>query len=135
MLTEQEKSSARGHLGYLQVQQAQTFVLGIPAAVQTQFMIEGAFTRVLPSAEARFRQLLVILDGVLQQIVDNQIDLAVEAIDEIKINLKEFKHLVDRYEWWRRELANLMGILPNPFDQRFQGWGGAGYINTSVAHG
>jgi hypothetical protein len=135
MLTEDEKARARGHLGYLQVQQAYTFVLGIPAAVQTQFLIEGAFQRVLPSAEARFRQLLTILDGVEQQLVDNQINLAVEAIDEIHINLKEMKHLLDRYEWWRRELANIMGILPNPFDQRFAGMAGGGYINTSVSHG
>lgn len=133
-LTEDEKARARGHLGYLQVQQASTFVLGVPAAVQTQFIIEGAFNKVLPSAEARFRKLLDILDGVEQQLIDNQINLAVEKIDEITINLKEMKHLIDRYEWWRRELANLMGILPNPFDQRFQGWG-AGYINTSVQHG
>ena len=111
MLTEDEKARARGHLGYLQVQQAYTFVLGVPAAVQTQFLIEGAFQRVLPSAEARFRQLLTILDGVEQQLVDNQINLAVEAIDEIHINLKEMKHLLDRYEWWRRELANIMGKI------------------------
>lgn len=132
-LTEQEKVRARHHLGYLNVQQAATFVLGVPAAIQTQFMIEGAFSRVLPQAEARFRQLLDTLDGVEQQITDNQINLAVEKIDEITINLKEFQHLVKRYEWWRRGLANLMGILPNPFDQRFQGWGGPDSINVSVS--
>jgi hypothetical protein len=133
MLTEQEKVRARHHLGYLNVQQSQTFVLGIPAGVQTQFIIEGAFNRVLPQAEPLFRDLLDTLDVVEQQILDNTPNLAVSSIDEIHVRPDEFNRILDRYEWFRRELANLMGILPNPFDQRFQGWGAGSSINVGVS--
>jgi hypothetical protein len=132
MLTEQEKVRVRHHLGYLNVQQSQTFVLGVPAGVQTQFMIEGAMLRILPQAEFKVRDYLDRLDSVEQQILDDTENVAVESIGEIKVNLKEMKHLIERYEWWRRALANLFGTIPNPFDQRFQGWG-PGSINVSVS--
>ena len=41
-ITEDERARGRHHLGYMQVQEASTFVLGVPSGVQTAFMIEGA---------------------------------------------------------------------------------------------
>jgi len=130
-----ERVSIRRHMGYLNVDASQTFSLGIPAAVQTQFMIEGAMNRVLPEAYDEVRRLVAILDGVEQQIIDDQELLAVSKVDEIDIRQDEFKQLVKQYLFWQASLANLMGIPPNPFDQRFAPYAnGAGGINANVIH-
>jgi len=126
VLTEGEKVMARHHLGYLQVAASQTFSLGVPAGVQTQFTIEGAFNRILPQAEPLFRRHLKILEALECQILDYAPNVAVESIDTIKIDPKAFKQTVEQYRYWGKSLSNLMGIVPNPFDQRFNDWNGMG---------
>lgn len=131
MLTEEDKNRCRHHLGYLAVQASQTFVLGVPAGVQTQFMVEGAFNRVLPSAEAGFRRLLDKLDRVEERIEESTEDVEVESVGNIKINDKALQRLLARYQYWRAAVANMLGVIPNPYDQRF-GSLLAGGINVPV---
>lgn len=133
MLTDDEKIRARMHMGYLNVQQASTFVLGVPAGVQTQFVIEGALQKVIPAAEPLLRTLLTRLDAVDEQIVENMENLAVNKVDEIELREDEFKQLIIRYRHWQGALANLLGVPPNPFDQRpYLAGGQSGGINVSV---
>jgi hypothetical protein len=134
-ITEADKVRARHHMGYLQVQEASTFVLGVPAGVQTQFVIEGALNKILPQAEDRFSTLLDNLDATEQQILDDQENLAVDQIAEIKVRADEFEQLVKRYQYWQGTLGNLLGVPPNPFDQRFSSWGGSKGVNIPVMHG
>lgn len=129
--TEYEKTRIRHHLGFLNVAAAATFVLGTPAAVETQFLIESAMNRVLPEAEVLVRDLLGKCDSVEGQMADNQELLAITAVDEITVRQDEFEALQKRYHYWRNALANAMGIYPNPFDKRF-GSGGFGGINVRV---
>ena len=135
MLTPQEKVAGRKHMGYLGVQAASTFYLGIPAGVQTQFVIESSFTKLMPESEVEYRRLIAILDGVEAQIFDNQGNLAASKVGEIEINPREFEKLIQRYLYWQGCLGNLLGCIANPFDQRFAGWsGGGGGVNMSVQH-
>lgn len=134
MLTEAERGRARHHLGYGEVQSASTFVLGIPAGVQTAFMIEGAFPRLLPQAEARFRKYLDRLDAIEQQIEDNTENLAVNKVCEIELRPDEFDQLVRRYKYWQRAIGNMLQVPPNPFDLRFSSFAGGGGINAPVHH-
>jgi hypothetical protein len=135
-ISEQDKVRARHHMGYLNVGSASTFSLGIPAAVQTQFTIEGAFSKVLPQAEPLFRKHLDRLDQIEEQIVEDTENVAVNRVDEIELRPDELRQLILRYQYWQGALGNLMGITPNPFDQRL--WLGAGYngggggVNVSV---
>lgn len=133
MFTEAEKVRIRHHLGYINVAQVQTFVLGAPAAVETSFLIEGAMNRVLVEAEAQARALVANCDGVEAQMAENQELLAVTQVDEIAIRPNEFEDLLKRYHYWRNALANVLGVVPNPFDKRFAA-GGAGSINIRVVH-
>ena len=122
-------------MGYLLVHQASTFFLGVPAGVQTQFPIETAFTKILPSAEARFRELLDRLDDVEYQIVEYTPDVEVSKVDEIELRPDAFKQLIIRYQHWQGALANLLGVIPNPYDMRpylGAGWAGNGGVNVSV---
>lgn len=128
--TQEEKVRIRHHLGYLNVDAVQTFVLGSPAGVETQFLIEGAMNRVLPEALNLARNILAKCDFVEAQILDNQELLAVTAVGEITVRQDEFQALQGRYHYWRNGLANVLGCYPNPFDKRFEGTG----LNVSVNH-
>lgn len=130
-LTEDEKVKVRHHTGYLNVAEASTFVLGTPASVETQFIIEGAMNRVLEVALPELRRHLQILDGIEEQMVEDHELLAVESLGEITVNTKEQTKLTQRYDYWVNSLCNIMGVVRNPFDKRL-GSGGAG-INARVS--
>ena len=129
-LTEDEKVRTRHHTGYLNVDQVQTFALGIPAAYQTQFIIEGAMDRLLPEALSKFREILTILDTIEQQKVADLELLAITSLGSINIQRDEQKLLNQQYLEWRQALCSMLGIQPNPFDNRFGGMG----INCHVIH-
>ena len=132
--SEEEKVRIRHHLGYLNVAQAQTFSLGTPAGVETQFLVEGAMNKVLPAAESMARQMIANCDAVEAQLTENQDLLAVKKVDEIDVREDEMEQLLKRYHYWRNGLANILGIYPNPFDKRFSAAGGGG-INVRVMRG
>ena len=136
-LSDQQKVKVRHHLGYLNVQQDQTFVLGTPAAVETQFIIEGAMDRVLLAAVPELNRQLTILDGLEEQMVCNQENVALLKIGEITMNSTDPKNneqtqLRKMYKYWQKSLANIMGIDSNPFDKRDSIYGGG--ISVSVRH-
>lgn len=130
LITEEEKDRARHHMGYLAVEAAQTFVLGIPAAVQTQFMIEGALNRILPQAAERFRTLLCRLDSVEAEVFCGMDLASVDKIDTIDIRTDRLEALAKYYKIAQQGLANLLGVPPNPFDMRE--WLQGGSINVPV---
>jgi hypothetical protein len=131
VISEENKARARHHLGYGQVQEASTFVLGVPAAVQTAFMIEGTWSRIMASGEEHFCRLLDRLDGIEDQILEDQPNLAAEAVGTIKLNMNEFRMLLQQYSYWQGAVANLLQIPANPFDQRpFVGASGGCNIPT-----
>lgn len=129
-LTEQEKGSIRHHLGYLQVAEVYTFVLGTPAAVETQYLIEGAMNRVLESALPRLRNVLQILDQIEAQKVADLENLAVTKLGNIELRADEQKQLDAQYDRWVGVVENLLGCPRNPFDKR-----DAGGLNLPVVHG
>ena len=134
---EQERARCRHHLGYIQAQATSTFVLGVPAGVQTQFMIEGAWDRLLPSAYPKFVELLDRMDADEAQIDENTENVAVNEIGEIKLRDDEFQQIITRYQHWQGALGNMLGVVPNPFDQRpwLAGGGGRSPINVPVLGG
>ena len=105
-------------MGYLNVEASQTFVLGIPAAVQTQFVIEGAMNRILPQAVGIFVDYLDRMDCIECELYGG-VDLAsVSVIAEIQVRPDRRKELAGYYKIAQQGLANMLGIPPNPFDQR-----------------
>ena len=127
-ITNGEKVKIRHHLGYLGVAEAMTFALGAPAAVETQFIIEGAMNRIMPEAESEARRHIEILNNIEDQMNADRELLAVNKVDEIEIRQTEMRELKGEYLYWRNALANLLGCYPNPFDKRFCSMG----INVSV---
>lgn len=118
MLTEEEKVMARHHLGYLGVQESATFILGVPAAVQTQFMIELSFHKVMPQAENLFKILLCRCTEVETEVYGGLDYASVLGFGTIQVNPDRLKELGKYYRLAQQGLANLLGIPPNAFDQR-----------------
>ena len=131
VITEDEKARARHHLGYGQVDAASTFALGVPAAMQTAFMIEGALNKISQSGAERFRMLLCRCDAIENQVFCGA-DLAdVERIDTIEVNRKRLRELAQMYKIAQQALGNLLQVPPNPFDMRE--WMSMGGINVGVS--
>ncbi len=129
-LTNEEKVKLRAHLGYLNVSAASTFQLGIPAGVQTQFMIEGAWEKVLPEAVPLLRILLCRCDDIEREVYGG-IDLAsVTKTGAIEVNPDRLKELGKYYRLAQQGIANLLGICPNPFDQREWVMAGGGRVGN-----
>jgi len=116
-------------MGFINVGLVQTFSLGVPGARETSYLIEGAMNQVLPEAELECRRLIGVLDGIEAQMVGDLELLAVNKIGEIDVNQDEQQKLRRAYRHWQAELGNLLGIPPNPFDQRFMNAGG---LNVGV---
>lgn len=134
MFTPSEKVSIRAHLGYLNVEEAQTFVLGTPAAVQTQFIVEGAMNRILPEAEGLARDTVAKLDDILCQIFGSTENAQVNQIGNIQLRPDAFKEQVRRYRFFQNHLANALGCYPNPYDQREWLGGGDNGVSFRVNH-
>lgn len=117
-LEDETKARIRHHGGYLQVEEASTFVLGAPAGVQTQFIIEKAMNEVLPSGVPKLMQILNILDTIEGQMVEDFELLAVDSIGDITLRKDEQKALTERYDYWVSALMNVIGCYRNPFDKR-----------------
>lgn len=133
MITEEEKVRCRHHTGYLGVAEQSTFSLGVPAGVQTQFVVEGAMKRLLPQSEPEFRRHLQILDDHERQILENMPNVAASEVGSIKVNPKAFREFVRQYRYWVGSLCNLLGCVANPYDQRYMQWNSAGGgVNVSV---
>jgi hypothetical protein len=118
--TDEDKVRIRHHMGYLNVSEVQTYSLGVPAAVETQYLIEGAMNRVLPEAEVHVFEVLSRLDAIECQMTGDLELLAVDEIGEIKVNRKEMNQLRREYRHWQWKLANALGVEPNKYDYRFR---------------
>lgn len=120
-LSEDEKVKIRDHLSYLNSSELSTFVLGLPAGVETQFLIERAMSIfLLESAVPLVRKILCELDDVDAQRRAVRASVSTAAIGGIQIRPpgealdaldQEFNRLVGR-------LANALGVPPMPFDHR-----------------
>lgn len=133
-ITLDERARIRRHTGYLNVAEASTFALGLPAGVQTQFIIEGAMDKVLQEALPILREQLAICDQIWSQMVNDLELLAVSKVGSIDIRSDEQEALTKRYLFHRADLCNTLGVIPNPYDARFGGSGPA-FINVPVLHG
>ena len=119
-LTPQEKVKIRHHAGYLNAAEQMAFVLGAPAGVETQFLIEGAMNRILEDALPELRRHLGILDKIEESIIENLDFLVAEKLGDITIDANVMEKLTKQYDYWVASMCALMGVNRNPFDQRLK---------------
>lgn len=134
VLTEQDKSRIRGHMGYPDVRAAASFVVGFPATIETAYLIETAMNEVRIEAVPRLRRILDVLDS-FEELDAEDVEVHVASkVGEIEVNNKEHRVIDDRYDVWLGKLENFLCVSRNPFDKRWAG-GSPGSINRPVVAG
>lgn len=126
-----EKERIRYHMGYLQVAPAASITYGIPAPIQTLFLVEAAMDRVIPSAEDRVRKIVTVLDEIECRMTGALDYLAVEQVDSITIRKDQIDKLEDEYCRWAARLADTLGAPLYPGAARFQRLFGVGGPNQA----
>lgn len=120
MLTEADKERARYHLGYMEVVVASSFAFGIPQATEPQFMFESAITRVRPEAEFRVIAILDKLDEIECRLFRSSEELFAKRASDLEPNLSQPDDVERELVRWACQLAQMLGVMPYPFSQRFR---------------
>lgn len=120
MLQIPEKERIRYHLGYPEMGQAASLQFGVPIPVQTMFLLENAMNLILPEAEGRVRQLITIMDGIEQKLIDAQDRLAADQLEELKLRADEPGQLEREYTRWGYRLAEVLGVPVYAYSQRYR---------------
>lgn len=120
MLTDADKERARYHLGYMEVVVASSFAFGIPQATELQFMFESAITRIRPEAEFRVVAILDKLDEIECLLFRSSQELFAKRAGDLEPNLSQPDDVERELVRWACQLAQMLGVTPYPFSQRFQ---------------
>jgi hypothetical protein len=116
-LTPPQRARIAYHLGFPGISQATAIALGFPAASHTRFILESALERLLPDYEPMVLRALTeceCIDGQLADARKNRIQ--VSSVDTINLRGPgELEDLEDQYSLWTDKLADLLGVVKNPF--------------------
>lgn len=138
MFTANEKEQIRYHMGYLQVGPAASISYGIPAPIQTLFLLESAMDRLInTAAEDRVRRLITVLDQIECRELDALDRLKVDQVDNVTIRKTETDELEKEYCRWASKLADTLGAPLYPGSTKFR-WlfgGGVGQAGSIPVRG
>ncbi len=133
VFSQDEKASMLHHLGYPQVNAVSMIALGMPAAGEPLYLILNALSKVRASAAARIRRTLGVLEGLEAARVSAIQRLKASEVEGIVLNPDELQKLGNEQEFWRRRLADDLGVPVNPSGYLAQGSAaGAQPINFRV---
>lgn len=127
-----EKERIRYHMGYLQVTPAAAITYGIPAPIQTLFLLESAMDRVIANAEDRVRRLITVLDEIECRMLDGQNYLVADQLSDITIRKDNIDKLEDEYCRWAARLADTLGAPLYPGAERFRRMYGSGPMQAGI---
>ena len=133
VIPESEKVRARYHLGYGSHTMMQAFAFGEIASIEPRGQIEGALNNILVEAYPKFQQILCVLDTIECEIYGTSDLASIDSVAEVKVNRQMLKELKQRYQLAMQNLANLIGCIPNVWDQRTLM--ASGGLNVRVNHG
>ena len=119
-LDHRERERVRYHMGYLSVQPAASIQFGLPAPIQTLFLVELAMTNLLDEGVDRVRRLISLLDKIECKMIEFQDYLAAQSIDNMKINLQGIDQLEDEYSRWASRLSDELGAPLYPGAAKFK---------------
>lgn len=125
-LDDAEKERTRYHMGYLEVGPAAALTFGIPAPIQTAFLLESAMDRIMPAAEDRVRKLITILDCIECKEEGGLDFLVVTRVDDIEVRPDHIEKLEEQYAKWASKLADVLGAPLYPGSAKFRSLFGVG---------
>lgn len=119
MLSDANIERARYHLGYMTVTVASSFAFGVPQATETQFMFEDAIRRVMVGSEFRVIKLLDKLDEIESTLFCSSKELFAKRAGDLETNLSQPDDVDREYVRWANRLADMLGVMPYPYSDRF----------------
>lgn len=120
MISDADKERARYHLGYMTVTVASSAHFGIPQSTEVQWMFESSIGRVMPASEARVVSILDKLDEIECLLFESSKDLFARRAGDLEPNLNQPDDVEKEYVRWAKRLADMLGVMPYPFSNRFQ---------------
>ncbi len=132
--TPKEKERIKYFLSYPDwVMLAQSIQLGVPQGSQPLFLVEGAFIRISPEARDTARHCLSECDCIEAQLSDSRKRFKAKKVGEVELNEREPDMLRKELMWWVTRLADVLGVVQDPYSQMmYKGLGDMGGINARV---
>lgn len=133
-LSPAERARCKYHLGYPNIAAFNSIQLGFIAVSQSLFLVERAMDNLLDEAIPIFREHIMRLDEINNQIDDARSRMRASEVDEIKLNPEEVYMLRREYKAWATSLADLLGSPINAYSEKFNTGFGGGPLNVPVNH-
>lgn len=132
-LTPAEKGRVKYHLGYLGVGSVTSLQFGLPRPIQTLFLVEKAMENVLEDSLDQVRRILKVMDDIECRLVAAQSRLAATGLGDIKLRDNEPDLLENEYYRWGGRLADIFGVPPYYYSNRYRNRGGMRGGNVPVS--
>ncbi len=114
--TEVERTRIKKQLSYANwANISPSFNLGVPQGNQFSYLVDTTFDRITPDARALVRQDLERCECTEAQIFGAQERLQASQLGEIKMNPQEIPALKESLNYWRKSLADDLGVWQQPY--------------------
>ncbi len=120
LLSDEEKSSIRYHLGYLVVARVNSLSLGIPSVNETLFIVDASMNQIPESAVGRVRNILGVLDSLEEAQKNATTRFAAKSVEGIELNSDETDMYEKELARWSMNLAAALGAPVNMMAPRFR---------------
>lgn len=134
-MSEADKIRVRRHMGYPAVDNIQTIQHSVPAGLQTLFALNSTLEKITESLLPEVLRWCSECECTECEVFGNKDMANVESVGTVKVNRLRLRELRDTYLLAQQNLANVLGSVPNPFDQRQWLSGGGGIGNGRVFNG
>jgi hypothetical protein len=120
VLSNEEKTRVRYHLGYPNLTRITTLMATVPAPRQLEFLLEPAMNALLPDAVQIVRELVCQMDKIECQLGQSAERMQASQVGNLKTRADEQDALEKLYVRFGRRLADVLGVPPYPLSVRYQ---------------
>jgi hypothetical protein len=113
--TDVEKTKIRTALGYLSAAPVASIALGVPAATQPMFLVEGAMERMLYPSGPIIRDYLCQIDAVDDQIKILPGYAVASNLGNLELREDSMEQLLKLRQYWVKKLSDILGAPMNPY--------------------
>ena len=118
-LTDGNKASCRAFLGYPVVSAQSAIFFGIPRPLPQWQMLETAMNQIMEVSVPRVLEILNVLGGIEQRMIDAQAYLVAEKLEDLTLRDDHPQKLEEEFNRWAQRLADMFGVPLYGYAARF----------------